>query len=200
MNKNQNLEKAKKYVNKLLVPLENHYYHSYNHALEVMERAMYLAEKEGLDEQDIEMLGYAWLFHDTGFILQYEKNEPLGAKIAQNYLKSILYPSDRVKKVEKIILATDPDYKTPQNIYEKVIKDADMDNLGRDDFFKRANDLKKELEIIQHIKTNDKDWTHGSIQILKEYKYDTQTQKEERDTKKQENLKKILQELENKNI
>jgi hypothetical protein len=35
-------ERAKKYVNKLLVPLEKHYYHSYKHAIEVMERARYL--------------------------------------------------------------------------------------------------------------------------------------------------------------
>jgi hypothetical protein len=42
MENNKILEKAKRYVNKLLVPLEKHYYHSYNHAVEVMERAMYL--------------------------------------------------------------------------------------------------------------------------------------------------------------
>jgi hypothetical protein len=26
-------------------------------------------------------------------------------------------------------MATDPEYKNPKNIYEKIIKDADMDNL-----------------------------------------------------------------------
>jgi hypothetical protein len=36
------IARAKKYVNKLLVPLEQHYYHSYNHAIEVMERSIYL--------------------------------------------------------------------------------------------------------------------------------------------------------------
>ncbi|MDP2396198.1 MAG: hypothetical protein Q8S84_05765 [bacterium] len=42
MDKNKVLQKAKKYVNKLLVPLEKHYYHSYKHGIEVMERAIYL--------------------------------------------------------------------------------------------------------------------------------------------------------------
>jgi hypothetical protein len=46
MTENKIIYKAKKYVNKLLVPLEQHYYHSYNHAIEVMERAIYLAKKE----------------------------------------------------------------------------------------------------------------------------------------------------------
>jgi len=40
------IENAKKYVNKLLMPLENHYYHSYEHSIDVMTRAVYLAEKE----------------------------------------------------------------------------------------------------------------------------------------------------------
>jgi hypothetical protein len=40
------LTNAKKYVNKLMMPLENHYYHSYDHALEVMSRAIYLSKQE----------------------------------------------------------------------------------------------------------------------------------------------------------
>jgi len=42
MKKNKLIENAKKYVNKLLLPLEDHYYHSYSHAIDVMERAVYL--------------------------------------------------------------------------------------------------------------------------------------------------------------
>ena len=85
MDENKILLKAKRYVNKLLVPLERHYYHSYNHAVEVMERAIYLWEKEWLSCSDLEILGLAWLFHDTGFVIQYDNNEQIWSKIAQNY-------------------------------------------------------------------------------------------------------------------
>jgi HD superfamily phosphodiesterase len=57
--RNKVIRRAMDYVNQLLIPLENHYYHQYSHALEVMDRAMYIAEKEGLNEDDIEMLGLA---------------------------------------------------------------------------------------------------------------------------------------------
>jgi len=191
------INKAKKYVNKLLVPLEQHYYHSYNHAIEVMDRSIYLAKKEWLSEEDIEMLWLAWLFHDTWFIIQYDKNEPIWAKIASNYLKSILYPEDKIKIIERLILATDPDYKNAIDIYENIIKDADMDNLGRDDFAERANSLKKELEVIKEIKIKDPEWNHWLIDLLKEHQYKAFTQKAERDTKKDENLKKMIHELEN---
>ncbi len=191
------INKAKKYVNKLLVPLEQHYYHSYNHAIEVMDRSIYLAKKEWLSEEDIEMLWLAWLFHDTWFIIQYDKNEPIWAKIASNYLKSILYSEEKIKIIERLILATDPDYKAAKDIYEKIIKDADMDNLGRDDFVERANSLKKELEVIKEIKIKDPEWNHWLIDLLKEHQYKAFTQKAERDTQKDENLKKMLHELEN---
>jgi hypothetical protein len=41
----------------------------------------------------------------------------------------MLYPEDKIKKINEIILATKPSYKNPKNIYEEIIKDADMDNL-----------------------------------------------------------------------
>jgi len=193
--KNKILQRAKNYVNKLLVPLENHYYHSYKHAVEVMERAVYLWEKEWLKEEDIESLWLAGLFHDTWFVIQYDNNEPIWAKIAQNFLKSILYPEEKIKLIERIILATKPSYKTPVDIYEKIIKDADLDNLWREDFFEKWHNLKKEIEVIKNIKIRDPDWNHGSVELLKEHHYETMTQQLERDITKQENLNKMLNEL-----
>jgi len=200
MDKNKILQRAKKYVNKLLAPLEKHYYHSYKHAIDVMERCIYLSEKEWLSKKDTEMMALAWLFHDTGFVIQYDKNEPVWAKIASNYLKWIFYSEERIKKIQRIILATDPDYKKGVDVYEKIIKDSDMDNLGRKDFFEKANNLKKEREIIKNIIIKDPEWNHASIDMLKEYQFETFTQKTERDHKKSENLKQMISELENGKI
>ncbi len=197
MDNNKILYKAKKYVNKLLMPLEKHYYHSYKHAIEVMERAIYLSEKEWLNYEETEILGLAWLFHDTGFIIQYDKNESIWAKIAQNFLKSILYSKEKIEIIERIILATKLEYTNPKDIYEKIIKDADLDNFGRKDFFEKWHSLKKELEIIKNIKIRDPEWNHWSIDLLKEHHYQTITQKLERDITKQKNLKQMLEELEN---
>ena len=81
----------KNYVNYLLLPLDGLYYHQYDHALSVMERAIYLGSVEGCSPDEIEMLAIAALFHDTGFVIQYDENEPIWAKIAQNYLRTELY-------------------------------------------------------------------------------------------------------------
>ena len=174
---------AKKYVNLLLSPLNKHYYHSYEHAIDVMQRAIYLSEQENLSVDEIEMMALAGLFHDTGFIVMYDKNEPIWAKIASNYLKSINYDKNKIKLIEQIILATDPDYTNPKNIYEKIIKDADMDNLWRDDFQKKSNDIKKELETVKKIKIKDPEWHHSLVDLLISHKFNTDVQRKERDKK-----------------
>ena len=186
---------AKKYVNLLLSPLNKHYYHSYEHAIDVMQRAIYLSEQENLPVDEIEMMALAGLFHDTGFIVMYDKNEPIWAKIASNYLKSINYDKNKIKLIEQIILATDPDYTNPKNIYEKIIKDADMDNLWRDDFQKTSNDIKKELETVKKIKIKDPEWHHSLVDLLISHKFNTDVQRKERDKKKQENLNKMITKL-----
>ncbi len=197
MNDNKIIIEAKKYVNSILVPLENLYYHQYEHALDVMTRAIYLWEKEWLWEQEVEILALAWLFHDTWFTIQYENNEYIWAKIAQNYLKSKFYSLEKIEKIEKLILATDPNYDTPSNICEKIIKDSDLDNLGRDDFFLKWDKLKRELETIKKIKIKDPDWHHSSLDFLWNHKYFTKTQENERGEKKKENeemLKSMMKE------
>ncbi len=178
---------AKKYVNSILMPLDTLYYHQYEHALDVMYRAVYLWEKEWLNDQDIEILALAWLFHDTWFTIQYENNEYVWAKIAQNYLKSKLYSKEKISLIEKLILATDPNYTDPKNIMERIIKDSDLDNLGRDDFFLKWEKLKMEIETIKKIKIKDPDWHHSALDFLWNHKYFTQTQKDERWEKKKEN-------------
>ena len=39
---------------------------------------------------------------------------------------SIGYPESKIKTVERIILATDPSYSPPKDIFEEIIKDADI--------------------------------------------------------------------------
>jgi len=194
MKKNPIIAEAMIYVNKLLLPLEWLYYHQYNHSLEVMERCVYLWKKEKLDDEKLEILALAGLFHDTGFIIQYDDNEYIWAKIARNYLTSILYQEEKIKIIERLILATKPSYLEPKDILEEIIKDADLDNLWREDFFEKNEKMKKELETIKKIKLKDPDWDHASLVLLNEHKYYTESQKEEREWKKIEN-RKMLEEM-----
>lgn len=181
------------YVNDLLGPLEYHYYHHYEHTLEVMYRSIYIGQQENLPLDDIELLAISSLFHDTWFVIEYDNNETIWAKIAKNYLNSILYPKEKINIVENIILATIVT-RQPNNILESIIKDADTDNLGRIDFFDKWERLKKEIETIKNIKILNPDWYHYSLKFIKDHKFYTTKELEEREEIKEDNIHK-LQEL-----
>lgn len=180
----------KSYVNMMMSPLENHYYHQYEHALEVSQRCLEIWKKEWLDDVTLEILVIAGLFHDIWFIVQYDDNEYIGSTLARNYLRSILYPFERIKVIEELIIATIPD-RIPQNILESIIKDADTDNLWRDDFFDKWERLKNEIESIKKIKIFEPDWTHYSIKFLLDHHFSTKSEIQDRQLKKDENLKKL---------
>ena len=180
----------KEYVNTILGGLDNLYYHHYEHTLEVLERTQELWKKEALDDSNLELLAVASLFHDTWFIVQYDENEFIWASIAKKYLMSIKYDNYRITQIEQLILATSMNH-TATNLLEKIIKDADTDNLWRDDFFEKWNRLKKELEAIKKIKILEPDWVHHSIALLKQHKFLSPIEIKERQKKKEENLKKL---------
>lgn len=192
--KKELISDIKQYVNYLLIPLEELYYHQYEHALSVMERAVYLATMEWCNEDEIEILVIACLFHDTWFIIEYDNNERFGAKIAQNYLRTVLYPNEKIKIVQELILATSLNAK-PNTLLEKIIKDADMDNLGREDFFDISEKLKNERETIKKIKIKDPDWHHASLNIIQWHMFYTGTQIKERNEKLKKNTEKLKKQL-----
>lgn len=187
-----------KFVNQILWPLDKLYYHQYSHALEVFDRSLYLWIKENLNLDELEILAIACLFHDTWYSIQYDDNEYIWAKIARNYLLSYNYDIEKIKKVERLIIVTIPIF-PPSNIMEKIIKDADTDNLWRDDFFDKWNDLKSEIELIKNIKIKDPDWCHYSIDFIKNHSFYTKTWQIERDKRKNKNLDKLFNKLKDYN-
>ncbi len=188
------LQDIKDYVNYLMLPLDVLYYHHYEHALSVMERAIYLGKKEKISEKEMELLTIAALFHDTGFVIQYDDNEKIWAKIAQNYLRTVLYPEEDIHIIQNLIIATEPSRK-PKNFLEKIIKDADMDNLWTNDFFEAWERLKQERETIKNIKIKDPDWHHASLDIIQWHQFYTPTQIRERNAELQKNTEKLKEKV-----
>lgn len=180
----------KKFVNEILMPLDTLYYHQYDHSLSVMKRAIYLAENEKCSEHEIELIAIAAMFHDTGFAVQYDENEQYGARIAREYLEKNDYNTSDIETIESLILATNPN-QDPHNLWQKIIKDADMDNLWRKDFFDVNEKLKHEREIIKNIKINDPDWYHASLWIIEWHQFYTSTQIRERNNELQKNIERL---------
>ncbi len=185
--------KAKEYVSKLISPLKEKWYefHNLDHTLSVYKRASYLAIQEWLDEEMQEIVQLAALFHDTWFVKQYDNNEPIWAEIAEKWLKEQNYPEDKIDIIKQTILATIPDDKEPESILQKIIKDADLDNLWNKSFTRCNLKLKQELESIKWLDISVNERLKNTYNFISWLKFHTQTQIKERQKTFEEN-KKVL--------
>lgn len=186
-----NYEKAREYIIERLTSElpPNLYYHSVQHTIDVCDAVERIATLEGINGEDLLLLKTAALYHDSGFLVQYLKNEEAGAEMAKNTLAQFGYNDKDIYVIKEIIMAT----QIPQmskNIFEEVMCDADLDYLGRDDFHPIANALRKEL-MERGIVNSDKHWDEIQIGFLTKHKYFTASANNMRNDKKRQNLAEV---------
>jgi predicted metal-dependent HD superfamily phosphohydrolase len=173
-------------------------FHDADHTLHptrgVVSVANRIAISENVSENERELIIAAAYFHDTGYIREYDKNEPIAARTAGRILKIIGYNPDEIEKVQKMILSTDLD-REPTTLIEKILCDADLDNLGRDDFFKLDGKLREGRRIRGLDVSDDAKWYRGTLSVMKNHRYYTESQKKVREKGKRKNIEKLLNRL-----
>jgi predicted metal-dependent HD superfamily phosphohydrolase len=168
------------YVQSSVFPgLSQHlYYHNISHTMkDVLPVSIRLAEMEAVSGDDLLILKVAVLFHDVGFIKQYFSNESIGVENARIVLPKFDFSQDQISRVGKLIMATRvtvQDGKFIQmagdDVLEKIICDADLDNFGRDDFFEKSDLIR--TEMARFGKTmSDKDWFDYQILLLETHEF-----------------------------
>ena len=163
-------------------------YHNASHTLsDVMLSAIYLAEKSNINVKDFLLLKTAVLFHDLGYLKKYDSNEFIGAEMAKEILPSYEYTSRQIEVIVKLILSTKLP-QTPTSLLEKIICDADLDSLHRDDFLDLGENLRKEL---CHHKSfiNKKQWLKAQLEFVKGHSYHTEVDISLRNNGKLKNIK-----------
>lgn len=164
-------------------------YHTRDDALPAAER---LARLEGVTPSDFILLQTAVLYHDIGFTVQAENHEALSAQIASTMLPQFGYPPDAIKKITGMILVTKL-FTPPKTILEAIMVDADLDVLGRDDFFKRNQDLRNEIIRMGRLMT-DQQWYEQQYHFMLIHRYRTISAQAIRNQKKSSNTV-LLQKL-----
>ncbi|MFT7155185.1 MAG: class 3 adenylate cyclase/ligand-binding sensor domain-containing protein [Parvicella sp.] len=190
-----NYRKAERHIMKILKAelSPNLHYHGIHHTCDVVEAVERLAILEGVLDEDIFVLKSAATYHDAGFVKEYDKNEPIGAQMASDILPLYGYTQDQVAVVHDLIYATIIPH-DPSTRLQEIICDADLDYLGRDDFFTISDTLRRELR--DHGKINsDRVWDEIQVKFLTMHRYFTNSAKKLRETKKMEHLEVIKQRL-----
>lgn len=177
------LEKLEKELSEKL------YYHSVSHTRDVLSACEASAKRESLSNEEETLLLSAAVLHDAGFLYTSKDHEAEGVRIAKKILPTYDYSSEQIERVSNMILATKIP-QNPSNILESLICDADLDYLGRDDFYAIGSTLFAELKA-QSILDNEKDWDALQIKFLSSHSFHTDWSIQEREPVKQKYLEEL---------
>lgn len=168
---------------------DNLSYHTKGHTLEVLRESIRFAVTEGLSERELELLAIAAAFHDTGFIKSPVANELISAEFAREALQRAGGFSTReIQLVEQMILDTKlvelpaGPQQIPSTKLSRYLLDADLSNLGRDDFFDKSELLRQELGV------EERSFRSRSLQVFTAHLWLTQAAHALGQKKKEENL------------
>lgn len=170
---------------------ENHnpafHYHGIFHTLDVHQSAVRLAAMEEVDPEDLPLLEAAALFHDIGIMEDYKDHERKSADIARTVLPGFGFSGGSIDRICDLILSTSI-HSLPTKLPEMILCDADLDHLGRADFFMRSFQLQTEWSMLGIRRTTPAEWLMIEADFMKKHRYFTQTAKATRDAGKAENL------------
>ncbi len=186
-----NYAAAKQYVIQLLSEKLNPQltYHGLHHTLDVLHITRSLCEKENIGAHDTLLLKTAALFHDTGFTVSNMGHEQHGCDIVREQLPTFGFKDEDIEKICGMIMATKIP-QTPLTHLEEIICDADLDYLGRDDFYSIGETLFVELKhfnVLQKVE----DWNRIQVKFLEAHHFFTRTNIDTRNPIKQQHLQRL---------
>lgn len=186
-----NYYKAERYIMRVLEKglSDKLHYHSISHTKDVVKAVERIALMEGVTDEGLFLLKSAATYHDAGFVEEYDNNEPIGARLAEDILPKYGYTDQHIQTIKELIYVTQIPH-NPKNRLEEIMCDADLDYLGRDDFHDIADKLRRELREHGKI-SSDRKWDEIQIMFLEQHKYFTDTAKKTRQEKKNKNLEEI---------
>lgn len=164
-------------------------YHGHHHTIDVLEASERIGRAVEISEDDLNLLLVAAAYHDCGFLYGHKKHEEKGCEIATETLPKFGFEGSEISQVCKMIMAT----KVPQNPLNqlsRILCDADLDYLGRDDFEPVATSLFQELNELD-IVGNIEAWNRIQLGFLGQHFYHTDYGKTHRQPQKQIHLEKI---------
>ncbi|TNE56826.1 MAG: HD domain-containing protein [Bacteroidetes bacterium] len=166
------------------------YYHGMHHTLDVLRVANALCESEGVNGHSLVLVKTAALYHDAGFIKdKHAGHEYEGCLMARAILPGFGYSKEDIETICGMIMATKIP-QSPTNLLEEIICDADLDYLGRDDFFQIGETLYQELTAYDLL-PGEQAWNRLQVNFLTAHHFHTPTNRKLREPVKRKYLESL---------
>lgn len=165
------------------------YYHGLHHTLDVLKVCNQYIKRGNFDDHTSKILRLGALLHDIGFTVSINDHELRGTEIAEELMTKYDFSGKDIDRVKGIIMATRVP-QNPLNFLEEMICDADLDYLGRIDFYAISNQLFKELKFNSVLSTK-LEWNKIQIKFLGAHKFHTDFAKRNRQPEMEKRIEEI---------
>lgn len=165
-------------------------YHDTAHTLYVLEKAIDIAKKEKVKENELELVKVAALYHDIGFVKSQKDHEKVGCAIAQQQLNEYGFNRAEIETICGMIRATKIPQQ-PKNHLEAILADADLEYLATSKFEVISEKLYQELKHDNKDLTRDQ-WNQIQIDFIKKHKFHTPYCKHYKSFRKHKNLERLM--------
>ncbi|MEM7333952.1 MAG: HD domain-containing protein [Chloroflexota bacterium] len=169
-------------------------YHNVWHTqVEVATAVSRFAKIEQLPEKELELLQVAVAYHDIGFITFPQNHEWMSIREVQKILPKYGFNKPQIETISNMIGATRLP-QSPQTLAEMILADADLEVLGRKDFFTRNQALRDEFRYLNRPFTQEA-WLKNQLDFLQNHTYFTQAAQSICRKQKQRNIELIQKKL-----
>ena len=168
-------------------------YHNIGHTFDVLEVELKISESENISADEIKILRIAVLFHDAGFVHVYKNHEVTGCEMVREYLPRFGFSEMQIESVCEMIMSTKIPQR-PKTRLDRIIADADLDYLGRDDVHSIAEKLHEEMKLPNQL-SDEKKWIPFQIDFLNQHQYFTCYSKENREANKRIYLDELMKKM-----
>ena len=177
-------------IHKLDRELSDHLtYHGLHHTLDVLRSTRELCYYEKVSPYYSLLLKTAALFNDSGFTISNVEHEKQGCSIVKRHLPAYGYSAYEIELICGMIMATKIPQR-PKNYLEAIICDADLDYLGREDFYEIGWSLFEELKAYDVLQTKEA-WNKLQVSFLEQHQFFTSTNIRRRAPKKHSYLEEL---------
>lgn len=147
--------------------LRQFFYHGWMHTKSCFDAVCYLSASEDIKDDDVRLLKIASLYHDTGYIFGDEEyHEYKSAVIARVELQSFGFSKYEIDVICRLIISTILN-KESIDVLEDIMRDADLEYLGRD-YYPYVSELLRREKSILHSK-----WDAEQLVFLEKHKFVT---------------------------
>jgi uncharacterized protein len=161
-------------------------YHRFEHTVDVVAMSSQMGMAAGLTKKELDLLITAAWFHDCGFLFLRKAHELEGCMLVTQVLPRFDFEVAEIEFICGMIMATRIP-QTPNNKLEAILCDADLDYLGRDDFYTIGDSLFTELSNYGDL-TDEVIWNKLQVSFLEKHKYQTAWSTINREPEKQARL------------